>query len=81
MSKMRFTFNQYQEKEPTPDILQNLNSKKDDDYDDDDEDSFDLNKWRFGDTQQIADELTRYLAAPVLTLDSAAANDAFNALE
>jgi len=31
--------------------------------------------------QQVVDKLTRYLTAPVLTLKSRAANDAFSALE
>jgi len=31
--------------------------------------------------QQVVDKLTRYLTAPVLTLESPAANDTFSALE
>jgi hypothetical protein len=43
--------------------------------------SFDINKWRFGSTQSLVDELTRYLDAPLLMLDTKEANDAFNAME
>jgi len=45
------------------------------------ENSFNIYKWRFGDMQQKADELTRYLHAPILVLESEAANDAFDPLE
>ena len=78
MDKMRSTFNQYREKEPTPDMPQILSTMEDDD--DDNDSLFDFNKWRFGNMQQVVDELTRYLTAPVLTLGSAAANDTFSAL-
>src|SRR5438046_6735951 len=56
-----------------------VSTKEDDD--DDNDSLFDFNKWRFGNMQQVVDELTRYLTAPVLTLESAAANDTFSALE
>ena len=42
--------------------------------------SFDINKWRFGSTRPLLDELTRYLDAPLLVLDTKEANDAFNAI-
>ena len=77
MDKMRSTFNQYREEEPTSDVPQNFNTTEGSN----DDDLFDFNKWRFGDMQQVVDELTRYLTAPVLTLESPAANDAFSALE
>ena len=42
--------------------------------------SFDINKWRFGSTRLLVDELTRYLDAPLLVLDTKEANNAFNAI-
>ena len=45
------------------------------------EDSFNIHKWRFGEMQEKADELTRYLEHPVLVLMDEAVNDAFDPLE
>jgi hypothetical protein len=42
--------------------------------------SFDINKWRFGSTRLLVDELTRYLDAPLLVLDTKEANNTFNAI-
>ena len=77
MDKMCSTFNQYREEEPTSDVPQNFNTTEGSN----DDDLFDFNKWRFGDMQQVVDELTRYLTAQILTLESWTANDAFSALE
>ena len=42
---------------------------------------FDVNRQRFGTTKQVQDELTRYLDAPLLVLDSSEANESFNAMK
>ena len=42
---------------------------------------FDVNRWRFGTTKQVQDELTRYLDAPLLVLESLEANESFNAMK
>ena len=42
---------------------------------------FDVNHWRFGSAKQVQDELTRYLDAPLLVLDSPEANESFNAMK
>ena len=42
---------------------------------------FDVNKWRFGAAKQVQDELTRYLDALLLVLDSPEANESFNAMK
>ena len=80
MEKMRSTFDQYRVKERTADTRPWISNTMEDD-DDDDDNPFDLNKWRFGNMQHMTDELTRYLEASILVLESAAANNAFNALE
>ena len=69
---MRNTFNQYRSEEDT---LVPPKPKSPE------EDTFNIHKWRFGDMQQKADELTRYLNAPVLVLENEAANDTFDPLE
>src|SRR5437762_2560414 len=43
--------------------------------------SFDINKWRFGSTRPLINELTRYLDTSLLMLDTKEANDAFNAMK
>ena len=43
--------------------------------------SSDINKWRFGESTELMDELTRYLNAPLLTLGTKEANDVFNDIE
>ena len=42
---------------------------------------FDVNKWRFGTAKPVRDELTRYLDAPLLVLDSPEANESFDAMK
>jgi hypothetical protein len=42
---------------------------------------FDVNRWRFGTTKQVQDELTRYLDVPLLVLNSPEANESFNAMK
>ena len=43
--------------------------------------AFDINKWRFGNIKKREDELTRFLNAPLLVLESQKANDEFDVLE
>ena len=43
--------------------------------------AFDINKWRFGNIKKREDELTRFLNAPLLVLESQKANNEFDVLE
>lgn len=74
MRKMRSTFNQYHSGEYTTTSATPMESQRE-------EDSFNIHKLQFGDMEQGADELTRYLDAPVLVLVDEATNDTFDPLE
>ena len=43
--------------------------------------TFDINIWRFENIKKREDELTRFLNAPLLVLESQKANDEFDVLE
>src|SRR5439155_25025684 len=74
MRKMRSTFNQYCSREHITISATPMELERE-------EDSFNIYKWRFGDMQQRANELTWYLDAPVLVLVDEEANNTFDPLD
>jgi hypothetical protein len=77
MGKMQATYNQYRLEKHVPTTASTTTTRSSLLEDK----SFDIHKWRFGNMQQREDELTRYLNAPRLVLESTEANDAFDPLE
>jgi len=80
---MRSMYNQYKEKDRTssPNQSSSIPTRDKDEDNNDKKNNFNIHKWRFGDMQEnIVDEFTRYLEAPVLVLLSTAANDVFSPL-